>query len=196
MKALVARSRGAISVEDVDLPRVGPRDVRVAVGAAGVCHSDLSMVDGTLSPSFPLVLGHEAAGVVAEVGADASRVRVGDPVVLNWQPACRACWFCRSGEPWLCVQGGAASVPRGGLADGTPLHVTLGLGSLAEQVVVPETAVIAVPASLPTDVAALLGCAVVTAFGAVRHTAGVAPGQSVDPATFAKKLRDVLDDGR
>ncbi len=180
MRALVARSAaGPPAVEDVQLPDLTAGQVRVDVEAAGVCHSDLSMIDGTLEPSFPLVLGHEAAGVVAEVGADVNRVAVGDRVVLNWSPACRSCWYCEHGEPWLCDRGGAPSTPRGSLADGTPLHVTLGLGALAEQVVVPATAVVPVPAELSADSAALLGCAVLTGFGAVRRTAGVAPGDAV-----------------
>lgn len=180
MRALVARGAGeGFTVEDVVLPAVGADGVRVEVRAAGVCHSDLSMVNGTLAPSFPLVLGHEAAGVVAEVGPDVSRVAVGDHVVLSWSPACRSCWFCERGEPWLCELGGVPSVPRGSLADGAPLHVTLGLGALADQVVVPSNAVVPVPRELPFESAALLGCAVLTGFGAVRVTAGVSPGDAV-----------------
>lgn len=180
MRALVVRSAAdPPAVEDVELPDLAAGDVRVDVEAAGVCHSDLSMIDGTLEPSFPLVLGHEAAGVVVEVGAGVDRVATGDRVVLNWSPACRACWFCEHGEPWLCARGGVPSTPRGALADGTPLHVTLGLGSLAEQVVAPATAVAPVPAELPAESAALLGCAVLTGFGSVRRTAGVSPGDAV-----------------
>lgn len=169
----------ALAVEDVPVPPVGDGDVRVEVRAAGVCHSDLSMVNGTFAPGFPLVLGHEAAGVVAEVGSGVSRVAVGDHVVLNWSPACRSCWFCERGEPWLCERGGVPSAQRGSLPDGTPLNVTLGLGALAEQVVVPSNAVVPVPAELPSASAALLGCAVLTGFGAVRTTAGVSPGDAV-----------------
>lgn len=180
MRALVARSAAdPPAVEEVELPEPAAGEVRVEVEAAGVCHSDLSMIDGTLEPSFPLVLGHEAAGVVVEAGADVDHVAVGDRVVLNWSPACRTCWFCERGEPWLCARGGVPSVPRGSLADGTPLHVTLGLGALAEQVVVPASAVVPVPAGLPAESAALLGCAVLTGFGAVRRTAGVEPGEAV-----------------
>ena len=110
----------------------------MTIRAAGVCHSDLSMVNGTLAARFPLVLGHEATGVVAEVGPG-SRLAVGTPVVLNWAPACRACWCCRHGEPWLCADHHRARpLPRGETDDGTPLHLTLGLGALAEAVVVPE----------------------------------------------------------
>ncbi|MEV0718685.1 zinc-binding dehydrogenase [Asanoa sp. NPDC050611] len=182
MKALIVSGTGEQPrIADVVLPPVGPGEVRVRIRAAGVCHSDLSMVNGTLAPSYPLVLGHEAAGVVTEVGpADATgRVAVGDHVVLNWAPPCRECWHCTHGEPWLCADGGRPSAPRGHLASGEATHVTLGLGALAEEVVVPSHAVVPVPADLPADVAALLGCAVLTATGAVNRTAGVRPGQSV-----------------
>ncbi|MEU4717787.1 alcohol dehydrogenase catalytic domain-containing protein, partial [Micromonospora purpureochromogenes] len=98
MRALVARAPGApLRVEEIRLPAPGPGELRVRVRAAGVCHSDLSMVNGTLAPAYPLVLGHEAAGVVVEAGPDAA-VPVGTQVVLNWAPACRRCWHCRHGE--------------------------------------------------------------------------------------------------
>lgn len=180
VRALVARGvdRG-LAVEQVRLPPPGPGEVRVRIRAAGVCHSDLSMVNGTLAPPFPLVLGHEAAGVVAEVGAGVDRVGAGDHVVLNWSPACRKCWYCLRGEPWLCETSGTPAAARGTAADGTPMNVTLGLGALAEQVVVPAAAVIRVPADLPFEPAALLGCGVLTGVGAVRNTARVAAGDSV-----------------
>ncbi|MFI7606540.1 alcohol dehydrogenase catalytic domain-containing protein [Micromonospora sp. NPDC049366] len=180
MRALVVRAVGAPPlVEEVTLPAPGPGEVRVGVRAAGVCHSDLSMVDGTLAAPYPLALGHEAAGVVTEVGADVTRVAPGAHVVLNWAPPCRDCWHCGHGEPWLCVRGGTPAAARGRTATGEQLHVTLGLGALADEVVVPEAAVIPVPAELPFEAAALLGCAVLTGVGAVRRTARVAPGESV-----------------
>jgi S-(hydroxymethyl)glutathione dehydrogenase / alcohol dehydrogenase len=180
VRALVVRAADATPVvEDVNLPDVGAGDVRVKVHVAGVCHSDLSMIDGTFAPSFPLILGHEASGVVSEVGADVSRVAIGDHVVLNWAPPCRRCWFCTHGEPWLCEVGTTPSLPRGTLADGATAHVTLGLGALAEEVVVAQSAVIPVPKEVPLEAAALLGCAVLTGFGAVRRTASVRPGDSV-----------------
>ncbi|MER7889860.1 alcohol dehydrogenase catalytic domain-containing protein [Micromonospora sp. NPDC094482] len=180
MRALVVREVGGpLRVEEIELPAPGPGEVRVGIRAAGVCHSDLSMVNGTLAPSYPLALGHEAAGVVTEVGADVSRVTAGAHVVLNWAPPCRNCWYCGHGEPWLCAGLGSPATPRGRTAAGEQLHVTLGLGALAEEVVVPENAVIPVPAALPFEAAALLGCAVLTGVGAVRRTAAVAPGESV-----------------
>lgn len=178
--ALVARTgNGEPAVEQVRLPVTGAGQVRIRIGAAGICHSDLSMVNGTLTPPMPLVLGHEAAGVVAEVGAGVTRVEVGAQVVLNWSPACRRCWFCSHGEPWLCESSPGAATPGGTDADGIPLHNTLGLGALAAEVVVAENAVIPVPAELPFAEAALLGCAVLTGVGAVRNTARVSAGASV-----------------
>ncbi|GAB3136558.1 Zn-dependent alcohol dehydrogenase [Micromonospora sonneratiae] len=180
MRALVVTGVGAEpTVTDIELPAPGPGEIRVRIRAAGVCHSDLSMMNGTISPAYPLVLGHEAAGVVAEVGDDVRRVGVGDHVVLNWAPPCRQCWSCQHGEPWLCAQAGVPAVARGRTAEGVPVHVTLGLGALAEEVVVSERAVIGVPAGLPFESAALLGCAALTGVGAVTRTAAVAPGESV-----------------
>jgi S-(hydroxymethyl)glutathione dehydrogenase/alcohol dehydrogenase len=181
MTALVVRDAGTPAVlAELRLPEIGPGQVRVRVRAAGVCHSDLSMVNGTLRPPHPLILGHEAAGEVVEVGEHVTRTAVGDHVVLNWQPACRNCWFCEHGEPWLCsTSHGVAALSNGITLDGEPVHVTLGVGAFAEQVVVPENAVVPVPRELGFDLAALLGCAVLTGTGAVRNTARVAPGESV-----------------
>lgn len=181
VKALVARSAGAdLAVEEIELPRPEPGEVRVRIAAAGVCHSDLSMINGTVRPKFPLVLGHEAAGVVIETGSEVRRVAEGDHVVINWSPACGECAFCQHGEPWLCVtMEGVTSRPRGTLADGTPTHVTLGVGALAEEVVVSEGALVTVSPELPMADAALLGCAVLTGVGAVHNTARVRQGESV-----------------
>jgi S-(hydroxymethyl)glutathione dehydrogenase/alcohol dehydrogenase len=179
--ALVVREPGAVpTLAEVRLPEVGPGQVRVRIRAAGVCHSDLSMVNGTLAPPYPLVLGHEAAGEVVEAGAGVTRAALGDHVALNWAPACRECWFCTHGEPWLCERAsGVAALANGSTLDGAPVHVTLGLGAFAEQVVVPESAVVGVPDDLGWPAAALLGCAILTGTGAVRNTARVAAGESV-----------------
>ncbi|WP_436526457.1 alcohol dehydrogenase catalytic domain-containing protein [Actinoplanes sp. HUAS TT8] len=177
---VVREPDGPATVEELRLPEIGPGQVRVRVRAAGVCHSDLSMINGTLRPPHPLVLGHEAAGEVLEVGEHVTRAAVGDHVVLNWQPPCRQCWFCEHGQPWLCsTSSGVAALENGITLDDAPVHVTLGLGAFAEQVVAPENAVIAVPSQLDFEVAALLGCSVLTGSGAVRNTAQVQPGESV-----------------
>jgi S-(hydroxymethyl)glutathione dehydrogenase/alcohol dehydrogenase len=180
IRALVVRDAGAPpAVEELRLPEIGPGQIRVRIRAAGVCHSDLSMVNGTLRPPHPLVLGHEAAGEVLEAGAGVTRVREGTHVALNWSPPCRECWFCTHGEPWLCAAANVAALENGSTLNGAPVHVALGLGAFAEQVVVPEHAVIPVPEDLDWAAAALLGCAVLTGTGAVRNTARVAEGDSV-----------------
>ena len=180
VRALVAREPAAApAVEEIRLPEVGPGQVRVRIRAAGVCHSDLSMVNGTLSPPYPLVLGHEAAGEVVEAGAGVTRVAAGTHVALNWSPPCRDCWFCTHGEPWLCATANVAALENGSTLDGAPVHLTLGLGAFAEEVVVPERALIPVPTALGWESAALLGCAVLTGTGAVRNTAKVTEGDSV-----------------
>lgn len=180
VQALVAHeARGSLRVEDVTLRPLGEYDVRVTVAGVGVCHSDLSMVDGTLRPSYPLVLGHEASGVVSEAGAEAG-VEVGTRVVLNWAVPCRTCWHCTHGEPWLCSTiEGTTGTPGGTLADGTPFQACLGLGAMAAEVVCPADAVVSIPDGVPLEEAALLGCAVLTGVGAATNAAQVRPGDSV-----------------
>jgi S-(hydroxymethyl)glutathione dehydrogenase/alcohol dehydrogenase len=178
-RALVASGPGRLAVQDVELRPVGAGDLRVRIAGVGVCHSDLSMVNGTLRPSYPLVLGHEASGVVTEAGPTAE-VPVGQHVVLNWAVPCDTCWHCMHGEPWLCSTiEGRTGTPGGTLADGTPFEACLGLGAMAEEVVVPATAVVPLPAEVPLAESALLGCAILTGVGAARNVARVQPGDSV-----------------
>jgi len=179
--ALVLRSLdGPVAVEDIVLNPVGPGQVRVRLAAAGVCHSDLSLADGTLRQSFPVVLGHEGAGTVVETGDAVTGLAVGDHVVLNWSPPCRSCWFCDAGEPYLCAHADdARAVPFARTADGQGLYAGLGTGAFATETVVGAHACIPVPADIPLDEAALLGCAVLTGVGAVTNSARVRPGQSV-----------------
>lgn len=181
VKALIARGVGQqLQVQDVELRPMGPSDVRVRIAGVGVCHSDLSMVNGTLSPEYPLALGHEASGIVADVGAEVTAVNPGDSVILNWAVPCRTCWFCTHGQPWLCASiEGVTTTPGGALADGTPLNMLLGVGAMAEEVVVPANAVIPVPEGVALEEAALLGCAVLTGIGAARKAAAIVPGDSV-----------------
>jgi S-(hydroxymethyl)glutathione dehydrogenase/alcohol dehydrogenase len=168
-----------MTVGVLDLPDPGPGQVRVRLAAAGVCHSDLSLANGTLQQPVPAVLGHEGAGTVVAVGAGVTSVRPGDPVVLNWSPACRACHFCRIGEPWLCVHSADASRDHYGTVDGVRVYAGLGTAAFAEETLVPEAGVLPLPDGVPLAEAALLGCAVLTGYGAVTHAARVAPGESV-----------------
>jgi S-(hydroxymethyl)glutathione dehydrogenase/alcohol dehydrogenase len=181
VKAVIVTEPGAPPhVRDIELPPVGPDDVRIRVAAAGVCHSDLSMINGTIAPQFPLVLGHEASGTVVEVGSAVRRFQPDDQVLLNWAAACRTCWFCLQNEPWLCTRAeGVTSTPYGTSVDGIGLHISMGVGAFAEEIVVPARSVVPLPDGAPLDLAALLGCAVLTGMGAVRNTARVRSGESV-----------------
>jgi S-(hydroxymethyl)glutathione dehydrogenase/alcohol dehydrogenase len=181
VKALVAHEpESKPEVVEVELPVLGPGDLRIGLAAAGVCHSDLSMTNGTVTPKFPVVLGHEASGVVLEVGSAVDDIEVGAPVVLNWAAPCRRCWFCLNAQPWLCRRvEKTVSTPGGKLADGTPLNLALAVGAFAEETVVPRWGVVPLPPGIPADVAALMGCAVLTGFGAVRNSAQVRSGESV-----------------
>lgn len=178
--AVLSAVDAPLEVTSITLPEPGPGQVRVRMAAAGVCHSDLSLANGTLVQPVPAVLGHEGAGTVVSVGSGVTHVAPGDPVVLNWAPNCGACHFCSLGEPYLCQHAGdAAASPYAQLADGTALYAGLGTAAFAEETVVPARGVLPLPDGLPLVDAALLGCAVLTGFGAVHHAARVRPGESV-----------------
>jgi len=178
--AVVHEVGGPFVVEDIELAPVGPGEVRVRMAASGVCHSDLSVQQGSIPFMFPTVLGHEGAGVVVEVGEGVTRVVPGDHVVLTWMPACRTCFWCLSGQAMLCQVGLAASL-GGSYAtlDGAPLVRGLGTATFGEETLVPEGEVVRIDPSVPLELAALIGCALATGIGAVWHTARVAPGSSV-----------------
>lgn len=174
--AVLREVGGRLRMEDVQLPETGPGQVRVRLAATGVCRSDLSLARGTLAHRMPVVLGHEGAGHVVGVGPGVTAVAVGDPVVLNWSPSCGRCWFCVHGETYLCEHSDDGSKqPYGTLADGTPVHAGLGTAAFATETVVGENACIPLPAGVPLEQAALLGCAVLTGVGAVLNSAGVRP---------------------
>lgn len=181
VKAVIARFEGApVEVIDVALPEVGPHEVRVKIVAAGVCHSDLSMVTGTISPRYPVVLGHEASGRITAIGSEIDDLAVGDPVVLNWAAPCRRCWNCLHGEPWLCRQvEGVVSRPSRITHQGEQLELALGVGAFIEETVLPRSAVVRLPEGVPMDVGAVMGCAVLTGMGAALNTAEVRAGDSV-----------------
>jgi S-(hydroxymethyl)glutathione dehydrogenase/alcohol dehydrogenase len=181
VRASVLRDIGGRPVvEEIDLAAPGPGQVRVKLAATGVCHSDLSLATGKMTHVMPVVLGHEGAGVVVEAGPDVSAVRVGDRVVLNWAPACRECWFCEHGEPYLCQNAGRAwGRSHARLADGSPVYPGLGVGGFAAETVVDAASCVPLPDDVPMTEAALLGCAVLTGVGAVRNAAKVRPGESV-----------------
>ena len=194
VRAAVLRGVGSpFVVEEITLEPVGPGDVRVRMAASGVCHSDLSVQNGTLPFMFPTVLGHEGAGVVTEVGSSVTRVAVGDHVVLTWMPPCRQCFWCLAGQPMLCTTGMAESLggPYASVG-GAKLIRGLGTATFAEETLVPERQVVAVDRAAPLELAALVGCALSTGVGAVWHTAEVEPGSTV--AVIGLRRRGAVGD--
>ncbi|MGP9021706.1 zinc-binding dehydrogenase [Streptomyces sp. BR1] len=169
-----------LEVTEIELPEPGPGQVRVRIAAAGVCHSDLSLSNGTMRVPVPAVLGHEGAGTVVAVGEGVTSVAPGDGVVLNWAPSCGGCHPCSLGEVWLCLNalGGATSV-YARTADGRDLHPGLNVAAFAEETVVAENCLLPLPEGIPLAEAALLGCAVLTGYGAVHHSAKVREGETV-----------------
>ncbi|WP_017602875.1 zinc-binding dehydrogenase [Nocardiopsis alkaliphila] len=166
-------------IRSLVLPDPGPGQVRVRLAAAGVCHSDLSLSNGTLAQSWPAVLGHEGAGTIDAVGPGVEDLVPGQQVILNWAPACRECWFCLRGEPYLCEHAlDGTKAPYAELTDGTPVYAGLSTAAFAEATVVPAKAVIPLPDGIDPAVAAVLGCAVITGWGAVNNAARLREGQS------------------
>ncbi len=174
-------------IETINLGVPQRGEVLVRVLAAGLCHSDLSVINGTRLRPLPMVLGHEAAGEVLEMGEETEGLGVGDRVVFSFVPSCGYCEPCATGRPALC-ESGAASNAAGELLkaarrwtdhDGNVLHHHLGVSAFAEYVVVSARSVVKIDPELPPEIAALFGCAVLTGVGAVVNTAKVTPGQSV-----------------
>ena len=183
MKAVLVHELNRASVEDVQLAPPKAYEVKIKMAAAGVCHSDLSVLNGTIPHPLPVVLGHEGAGVVEEVGEGVSHTKPGDHVVMSFVPNCGRCFHCVRHEAFLC-----RATPRGGaMLDGTqrlsqggkPLAAFCSLGNMAEYVVCPAISVVPVSKDIPLDVAALIGCGVTTGVGAVINTAAVEPGSTV-----------------
>lgn len=171
--------------DDIEVAPPGPGEVLVKVVASGVCHSDLSVQNGTIPLLLPTVLGHEGAGIIEAVGDGVTSVRAGDHVVLSFVPACGECYTCRHGQPYLCQR--ARAQAKGGLLDGTtrltsrgaPLHQMACLGTFGPYAIVPEISVVKIPDDVPLDIAALIGCGVLTGVGAALNTADVLPGDTV-----------------
>ena len=184
MRAAVIHGSGVKEVElRDDATTVGPDagEVKVRIKATGVCHSDLSILSGTLPNKYPAVIGHEASGEVVEVGEHVTAVAPGDRVVVCWTPACGLCPDCAAGRPFLCVKYviEGFTKPRYRLGDGTPAYGMAGCGTWAEEMVVPWEACVKVADDVPYEYAALLGCGISTGVGAVINTARVRPGSAV-----------------
>ncbi|MET3376210.1 alcohol dehydrogenase [Variovorax boronicumulans] len=180
-----AQSR-PLEIEEVELAPPGPGEVLVRIAAAGLCHSDLSILNGDRPRRTPIVLGHEAAGVVEALGEGVTDLAPGDHVILVFVPSCGHCAPCAEGRPALCEPGGAANVAGtllGGARRlsyrGEPMDHFVGVSAFAEYATVSRRSLHKIDRELPLEIAAMFGCAVVTGVGAVVNTSQVRPGQTV-----------------
>ena len=195
IKAAVLHKMGAelpyakskpLTIEEVELDGPGRGEVLVKIGAAGLCHSDLSVIEGNRPRPTPMVLGHEAAGIVEKLGPDVDDLKVGDHVVMVFVPSCGHCLPCAEGRPALCEPGAAAngagtllSGQRRLHRGGADVYHHLGVSAFAEYATVSRRSLVKIDQELPLEEAALFGCAVLTGVGAVINTAKVPAGSSV-----------------
>jgi alcohol dehydrogenase len=195
IKAAVLHKAGAptpyaqsmpLAIEEIELDDPGRGEVLVRIGAAGLCHSDLSVIDGNRPRPTPMVLGHEAAGTVERLGAGVDDLAVGDHVVMVFVPSCGHCLPCAEGRPALCEPGavanGAGTLLSGARRlhrNGSDVHHHLGVSAFAEYATVSRRSLVKIDNELPLEEAALFGCAVLTGVGAVINTAKVSAGSSV-----------------
>jgi S-(hydroxymethyl)glutathione dehydrogenase/alcohol dehydrogenase len=178
--AVLRRTNAPMFVETIDVGPVAPGDVLVRIKAASLCHTDLEAMEGAIAIDLPAVLGHEAAGEIAELGKDVTDLAVGDRVVLSWNPHCGTCFYCERAQPILC-RIFLANGPKGFHFDGkprlscdaVPMHQLMYLGGFAEYCVVSAQAAIRVPDAMPFDAAALIGCGVMTGVGAATRVANL-----------------------
>jgi S-(hydroxymethyl)glutathione dehydrogenase / alcohol dehydrogenase len=183
MRAAVLRQTGDMTLDVSDIATIdcGPGQVRIKLHAAGICHSDLHGMQGTLPMPAPFVPGHEGAGVLLEVGEGVANLAVGDHVIVNWTPPCGTCSYCTTHQqPWMCRTG----VMMGALTpnfveDGNPVSGFVGTGTWTEELVTSKDAVVKIPEDIPFDIAALVGCGVTTGVGAAINKAQVRPGSNV-----------------
>lgn len=184
MKAAVLEAYGQpLNVTDVDLAPPQKGEVKVAIRATGVCHSDLSIQQGKVPYPTPCVLGHEGAGEVVEIGDGVTAVSPGDHVVLMWTPMCGNCFYCRRGQTHLCDATRAMGMMDDGTSrlskDGKLILHEINTACFAEEAILREHAVVKIPDDIPFEVAAVVGCGVLTGVGAAIHTAKVQPGEAV-----------------
>jgi S-(hydroxymethyl)glutathione dehydrogenase / alcohol dehydrogenase len=184
MKAAVLHEvNKPLVIEDVSVPNPGPREVLIRTRVAGLCHSDLHFMEGLYPHPLPAVLGHESAGVVEKVGSDVHYVKPGDHVVTCLSVFCGTCDNCSTGRTVLCTDTTVKMLPgqsnRLSWARSEKLNQFLNLSSFAEQMLVHENAIVKIRKDMPLELAALIGCGVITGYGAVVNTAGVTAGETV-----------------
>jgi S-(hydroxymethyl)glutathione dehydrogenase/alcohol dehydrogenase len=183
VKAAVLHEVGNDKLEvrdDVEPTPVTEGKVRIRIKATGVCHSDLSAMNGTIPVAVPAVLGHEGAGEVIEIGPGVKGLAVGDHVVICWSPQCGKCADCVNGKPHLCMAYMMdAFMDAHFTMAGVPIFGMAGAGTFAEELIVPEAGAIKIDDDVPFDIASLVGCGVMTGVGAVFNAAKVTPGSSV-----------------
>ena len=183
MKAAVMReAHQPLVIEDVRIDEPGPREVLIKTAACGVCHSDLHFIEGLYPTQMPIVLGHEAAGVVQKVGSQVDYVQPGDHVITCLSAFCGTCEYCITGHLSLCTKAGLerakGDTPRLGTKE-APMHQFANLSAFAEQMLVHENALVKIDKDMPLDRAALIGCGVTTGVGAVQNTARIHAGETV-----------------
>ena len=179
VQGVVSKAVGEpVTLEEVVIPDPGPGEAVVGIQACGVCHTDLHYREGGINNDFPFFLGHEAAGVVEEVGPGVTEVAPGDFVILNWRAVCGQCRSCLRGRPNICFNTHNAS-QKMTLADGTELSAALGIGAFAEATLVAAGQCTKVNRAASPVAAGLLGCGVMAGIGAAMNTGGVRPGDSV-----------------
>ena len=179
VRAVIAPAKGSpVEVTTIVVPDPGPGEVVVEVRACGVCHTDLHYREGGITDDFPFLLGHEAAGIVAETGEGVTDLATGDFVVLNWRAVCGNCRACRRGRPWYCFNTHNAAQPMT-RTDGTPLAAALGIGAFAGKTLVHAGQCTKVDPSARPSAVCLLGCGVMAGLGAAINTGGVTRGDAV-----------------
>ncbi len=179
VRGVVAPGRGQpVRIETITVPDPGPGEALVAIQACGVCHTDLHYREGGINDEFPFLLGHEAAGVVEQVGDGVTEVEPGDFVILNWRAVCGQCRACLRGRPWYCFDTRNAE-QKMTLEDGTELSPALGIGAFADKTLVAAGQCTKVDSRAKPEVAGLLGCGVMAGLGAAINTGGVGRGDSV-----------------
>ncbi len=174
-------------IEEVELEPPGPGEALVKIVSAGLCHSDLSTINGTIPRQLPMILGHEASGIVREVGPGVMSVKPDDHVVFSFVPTCGHCLYCAIGRPALCENGtkanNAGTLLDGGVRfrqpGGQPIFHYLGVSAYSQYTVAAQESLIPIEKTIPLDKAALFGCAILTGVGAVMNTAQVRPGEPV-----------------